>query len=301
MKNNLETMIMIALIALIFGLIAILFEMWVSVIPMTILGGIAIQGYIVIPNTPPHIGVITRFGTRTNEYLGEGMGFLFLQGIVNDLILINMIKKNIDFDEQVLTTPDNVTTEVKTSLSYIPDQNNIINYLNNGKEDGIKRFVTDIEEEKLRIWSRSDDEPKTWRGLNSAGEEAVKLVLSAMCGEELTDTDVVNIRKGNGKWSIPHFGIILIRYNITKMRSFGEVYEASIKIEKEKEQRTSETFDVETDLFKAEKLQEFFHKKGKEIGIEEAHKIIMDNKYRFDASKNVSIYTIFEAIKNGGK
>lgn len=231
-------------------------------------GVIIITGIFYIPNKPPHIGVITVWGKRTNNCLDEGFNFLPLRGIVYNFILVNVLKKNIDFGEQTLITPkDNVTTKVESAISYTPDKDNIINYLNIGEEAGIQHMIEDIQEEKLRNWSRSTTEgPQKWEELISAKDEAIKIIISEICGTELPDEDVKKIHQGHGKWQIESLGIVLNRYNLTKMEPFGEVYESSIELQKEKKQRKSEEYEVNTNMQKAKLLKRAIEKSLKESG-----------------------------------
>lgn len=305
-KNGIGLLITLVVITVVIGLIAIYTHSRILIIPMSICGILAINGVIIIPNDPPHNGIKTIWGTRTDTYLGEGLNFLFLRGIINSCILINMTKKNIDLGEQVLITPnDNVTTKVKSSISYTPDKNNLITYQNVKGEEGVNQMIQDIEEEKLRMWSRSAiSGPMKWEEVEGASEEAIKIIISEICGATLTDADIKDIRKGNGKWSIPHLGIILNRYNLTKMEPFGEIYEASIAKQREEKERISESYEIVTELEKAKILQEELKKNGVVKNLDEVIKLMMQWKIEREANKLVSLSAIAKIIAGsmkGGK
>lgn len=301
-KNGIGLLITLVLITVAIGLIAMSANSRILIIPMFICGALAINGIFYIPNNPPHVGIKTIWGKRTDTFLDEGLNFLFLRGIVNNCILIDVTKKNIDFDEQTLTTPDNATTKVKSSISYTPDKDHIINYLNVGGEVGVNHMIQDIEEEKLRIWSRSKTEgPQTWEQMNDAAEEAVKVIISEICGQIIPDTDIKNIRKGDGKWSIPHLGIILNRYNLTKMETFGKVYEASIALEKERKERKSESYEIKTELSKAKILKKELASNGVIKSLDEVIQLMMKWKIEREANSLVSLSAIAKIIAGSMK
>ena len=80
------------------------------------------------------------------------------------------------------------------------------------------------------------------------------------------------------------------------MRPFGEGYEASLKIDDETQQRVAETYEVETDLKKAEKLQSELKRLGTEITIEEALDKIMQWKITREANTTMSLAALAEQI-----
>lgn len=294
--NGIPLLVIVAIATLLCILIAYSTNSWIFFIFGLLLGIIAISGIIIVPNDPPHIGQITRLGQRTNEYMEEGFNFLFLKGFTKNVIFFNVTKKNIDF-EQVLLTPDNVTTRVLSSVSYTPDIENMTTYLNIGGEEGVNHMITDIEEEKLRTWSRSKTEgPQTWEELSNSSEEAVKAIISAICAETLPDEDIHKIHNGSGKWSVPNLGIILNRYNLTKMEPYGPVYEASIALQREKKEKVSETYEIRTELSKAKILQKQFKDDGVEKTLPEVMEIMMAWKIQREANSQISLSAITNAI-----
>ena len=273
-------------------------------------------GVIIIPNQPPHFGIVTRWGKRVWKinsegkpcpvYMEEGYHFLPWRGIKYNVIVINLSKQEIDFPTQVLTTPDNGTTEVPGSLAYTPDKKHIIGFLDLGTDNPFNVFkdmMCDIWEDELRTWARTTEKgPKTLTELLNSGDEAVEVLLEAICGDVDIPTDSQKaIRSGYGKWPVNHFGIILNRLNLKDMRPFGEVYESLVKLDKEKKERDSETYEVETDLRKAAKLKEEIEKLGKNTSIEECMEKIMNWKITREANEQLSLTALAKSIAGAFK
>lgn len=83
------------------------------------------------------------------------------------------------------------------------------------------------------------------------------------------------LQKGKANIPIAGTGCFLQRLTIGDIDPSGEIYEADIALQKEERQRTSETFEVDTDIRKAQLLQEKLKDSGKEVSIEECFQIIM--------------------------
>lgn len=97
-----------------------------------------------------------------------------------------MRKKNKDFPIKNLRTPDNVPLEVPVSLTIVPDEKNLIQYLDNGGENGVFTILEEILEEKVRMWTRKVGEgPADYDEAMSAGEEAVEILIKALTGEKI--------------------------------------------------------------------------------------------------------------------
>lgn len=260
-----------------------------------------VAGIINIPNQPPHIGVVTKWGSRSwmeqngviiAVYLTEGFGWLPFYGIIYKIIKVNIAKKEIDFGEQILTTKDKATTKVFCSMSLAPNPKYIINYLNYGGEEGVRNQIINIKEEQLRIWSQSQEGPKTWSDLLKAKGDATKILLEAMCKRTLTDDEIKDISTGKSKETLVDFGSDLIRLNLTTMEPFGEIYEANIKAEKEKAQFTEESADKNTNVTLAKEL-------AGELGIsvKEAYQMLINQKVQLDANEKVSLSSVANAMK----
>ncbi len=278
-----------------------------------IAGLILVTGVVIIPNEPPHLAIVPRWGKRewredgngnpTVSFIEEGWNWLFLRGIMHKVILIDRSKRDIDFDEQILTTKEGATTRVPGSMAYSVDKDNIISLLNLGGNDPfvkLEDMITDIVEEKLRVWARGIE---TWEVLLNSHTDAIKMLIQEICGPEetITDEDIAKIRSGNGDWKIKKFGIILNRFNLKEMTSYGEIYEQSLKQKSESEQRKAETFEVETDAMRASKLQEQLRALGKEMSIEECLEKVMSWKITREANQSMSLVALASTIAKGFK
>lgn len=273
---------------------------------------ILVTGIFIIPNDPPHFGVITKWGERLWKnngsvvvYAKEGWNWVFLRGFMYGVKTINKSKREIDFPAYVITTHDMVTTEVPSSLAYELDPKNIIHFLNLGTDDPwavLEDMIADIWEERMRTWSRSTEGPQTWEKLQDSDEEGIRLLLRELMGDaEVSATDLSKIRRGNGKWSIPQFGIFLKRANLGTMKPFGKVYEASLLKKTEKKEGEAEIYEQDVDLKKAEKLKaKFKAKDGKDVSIEDCYKIVLEAKIRREANKFQSLSAVAESLGFGG-
>jgi len=163
---------------------------------------IILQGIINIPNNPLNIAIITRLEVIKWKKEGEafvivikshGYRFVFLKGILYDIILIPVVKINVDLPPQKVTTPkDNAESEVPVFYTYTPGPN-YFNYLSYGPiNNGLKKVVevenvlNDKIQEELRIWASSHQEgPKTWEDLRGSGDEGTAVLIEMIAGEEL--------------------------------------------------------------------------------------------------------------------
>lgn len=264
---------------------------------------IVVTGIFIVPNDPPHFGIIEKWGKRlwkededgksVISYTEEGWNWVFLRGVMHKIKLINLSKREIDFPEQILTTPDGVTTKVPGSLAYTPNKSSVINLLNLGTNDPFKVFedmIQDIVQEKLRIWSRrTDGGPMTWEELLNSNESAVKMLIEAISAKDIEASDLKKVQSGHGDWLIEKFGIIVNRLNLKEMIPFGEVYEEALKIKNEQQQGKAETYELKVDLEKAATFKEELAKSGITISMEKAIDQIMEWKIQREANTSLTI------------
>ncbi len=154
-----------------------------------------VRDFVQVPNHPPHILLITRFGKKMWKekdgkkipvYLGEGLGKLRLKRILESGILISTKKEDIDFAPQKLMTPDGGEVIVDFSLSYKPDKNNLSNFINIGEHHGFRDMIQQIKDEKLRTWSSNVHEgPQTWEELKESGDIAIAILVKGICGDSM--------------------------------------------------------------------------------------------------------------------
>lgn len=191
----------IFIIVLIFGISILMvlfgnFALQISGIGFFIISGICYaRDFVQVPNHPPHILLITRFGKKmwgkkdgklVPVYLGEGLGKLRLKGILESGILISTKKEDIDFDPQTLMTPDDGEVKASFSISYKVDKNNLANFINIGEHHGFHDMIQQIKDEKLRTWSRNIHEgPQTWEELVESSEIAIAILVKGICGDSI--------------------------------------------------------------------------------------------------------------------
>jgi len=147
-----------------------------------------------IPADPPHLGLVTFRGKRTEEVKEEGWQFLApFFPVLYDVILINVERKNQDLPAETVRTPDLAQLEIPISMTWTPgspkEEDNgkfLINYLNNGGENGVKAIIADIVQERVREWAFAENEgPKTFQEAIGAKGDAVAILIKAIAGEDL--------------------------------------------------------------------------------------------------------------------
>ena len=147
-----------------------------------------------IPADPPHLGLVTFRGERTENVKKEGWRFLApFFPFLYDVILINVERKNQDLPAETVRTPDLAQLEIPISMTWTPGSPNpetngkfLINYLNNGGEKGVKAILADIVQERVREWAFAENEgPKTFQEAIGAKGDAVAILIKAIAGEDL--------------------------------------------------------------------------------------------------------------------
>jgi len=297
--NGLQLLFKIVIITLILGLITVLTHTPELIILVAISGIIAISGMFTIPNDPPCVGLVIKAGARTNEVYHEGLGFLLLRGILNDIFLIDVSHKRVQLDEQILITRlDSVTTKIKASYSYYPDPDNLITFLDNGGEPGVKRMMNAMFLEKLRIWSRDPLKgPKTWEELHASSDKAKRNILSLIVDEEVSEND---IRK-HKSWKVSEIGIILELFTLRSTQSFGKNFQASLAINLEKSKAASSTYELMTDISKAKIIHDKLAENGEKVGLDKVLNKTMDWKIQREANAQISLSAIVRVIANAIK
>ncbi len=159
---------------------------FLSLAVIALVGGIILQGLKKISADPPSIAAVMLLGERTGDVKKEGWRFFLFYPVLFGYVEIDVSKKNPDFKPQTVMTPDNAQIEIPVSITYTPDCENINNYINAKKENGVNDILEDIVSQKLREWAIATDEgPQTWEEAMAAREEAVWLLSKAILGEEL--------------------------------------------------------------------------------------------------------------------
>ncbi|MEK7149656.1 MAG: hypothetical protein AAB757_01635 [Patescibacteria group bacterium] len=169
-----------------------------------LVGAFFLQGLRRITADPPHVTLLTFFGERIEKIKKEGWRFFPFYPYVFGFIEINISKVDHDLLEQIVRTPDKAELGIPLSLTWTPDYEGynqkdptgkdkwmpgarqLITFLNNKGESGVKNILEDIVRERLREWAFSSLEgPQNWQEAMAAQEEAVAVLLKAILGEAL--------------------------------------------------------------------------------------------------------------------
>lgn len=276
---------------------------------------VTLQAIVLVPNAPPTIGIVTKWGKRLWKsvdgnlvpvVIKEGWHWLFLRKFMYGLIIVDFSKKEIDWSDQddadfaaeVLQTKDGVTTSVPVSIAFTIDEMRIINLLNLGTADPeqvLKDMMDSIVKDKLRAWART---LATWEDLLNSKDEAVKTLIESICGPdaEIPEVDIQKIRSGQGKWGINYFAIFLNRVNLGEMQPFGEVYKNALKLKNEKKQREAEVYETGTEVRRAQTLRAELKKLGVEKSLDDCLKQVMNWKITREANKSMSLSSLAATI-----
>lgn len=224
-----------------------------------------LQGLRRIPAEPPHIAVVTIFGERTRQIKKEGWRFFPLYPYWYGCITIDMTKKNQDLPPQIVRTRDLAELEISVSLTWTPNEDYAIEYLNHGDENGVKNILADMVRERLREWAISIDRgPKDWEEALRAQDEATAMLIREIAGwQNLSKKEqeeiIRKIRLGDGVQPIPQLGITLNRLNIGEIRPKGELARAAELMVKEQREREGEKVELSHAL---ERVKEIMEKLG---------------------------------------
>lgn len=158
---------------------------YIAAIAIFLVGAFFILGWQKIPADPPHLGVVTKMGERTNKVLKEGWRFIWWYPFYN-FILVKVEKIAKEFVSPKTRTPDRAESRVPIFTTISPDPENLIEYLDNGGEEGVLKQLEGILLERIREWAMGPEEgPRTWVELNQSRLEAVSILLKKIAGDNL--------------------------------------------------------------------------------------------------------------------
>lgn len=241
---------------------------------------------------PPHIGLITILGRRIPKILKEGWHLCAPPLYSFTGILIE--KQNVDLKFSNIRCKAKGTDlhspqaggeiSVDISYTYTPDyqdENKLIEFINSGGHEGVKKIVRDLIEEVVREIGRE----YSWEEFTFSRGELKKEVLRRLTGKDAEE----ELAK-NGFSDIRGLGIRFWKFNIGNVTELGELHKAAEKRAVEIQQREGEK--VELDF-----LLEYI-KKFKELGISPEE--IWDNiqTERKKATKEIKTFRgIFDKLK----
>jgi regulator of protease activity HflC (stomatin/prohibitin superfamily) len=151
-----------------------------------IVGSCIKQGMRRIPADPLTKGVKTFMGAPQKKIIGPGWHFFFFFPLIDGYIKVNAEKVNQAVSLEEILTPDGVSNRIPVSIEWEFDDENPLNYLESGKEEGIRGILENIITERIREWLNSREEgPQNYSELREAGEEATNTILKAVLGDGL--------------------------------------------------------------------------------------------------------------------
>lgn len=224
-------------------------NLWFGISTLLLLTGLyVLQGLKKIPADPPHRGALTFLGRRQNIVLEEGWRFLPFFPWVYGVILVNVVRKNLDLAPEDVRTPDLAELSVPVSVTYTPS--NLIAYLNSGGESGVNNILTDAVGEAIREWAITRAYgPQNWEEALRARGEALQIVINTLSGRDvltpLDPAEIALMRAGNGTLASVALGVVINRVNVGEMKVLGALAEAAEKAAIEERERAAETIELE--------------------------------------------------------
>jgi len=182
-----------------------------------------------IPSEPPHIAVVTLVGQRLKRIKREGYRLFPFYPVIYNGILIDITKKNQVLPVLEVRTRDLAELEISVTLTWSPNSDYAIEYLNHGSEDGVRNILSDMARQRLREWAVA----KNWQDALRANDEATALLVRTIAGlppllSKEEETEIIRkVGQGNGLQPIPQLGITLNRLNIGKIKPKGKLAEAA--------------------------------------------------------------------------
>lgn len=269
-------------------------------------GAFFLQALRKIPADPPHKAILTIFGERTKIVKNEGWNFFWLYPWWYGYVLVNMEKKNQDLTpEEVRTAQDMAEIQVKVSLTWRPDPDNLIEYLNSGGENGVKSIIADVVTEAVREFAADPNRhPNTWEDAIKMRKEFLAEIVISILGKDpgqtpQTEIDeiVKELRRGNGTMEMETLGIILNRVNVTEIKPLGELAKAAEMMAKEERDRKGEIVELNhvAERIEAFKKLGFLNEQALEIIQTERGKVsksITESKWNVSAETRAMIEKI---------
>lgn len=164
---------------------------WVTwiVLPLVVL--FIYNGLKKIPAKPPNKAILVFLGKRLKVVLTEGWKFFPIHPFLFDFILIKVEKVNYDLEPQQVRTPDRAMISIQASITWTPgiedSPESYIAYLNSGGEEGVKKIIHDIIEDRTKTWAGSNREgPSTWMEAQAMKDDAHLVLAKSILGDALT-------------------------------------------------------------------------------------------------------------------
>lgn len=247
------------------------------------------SGITTIENNPPHRGVLTRFGKRTEVEIDEGL--VFLCPIVEDVIPVNVRKRDYDVKILDVRSKDDSPLDVKVSLAYIPDPDRLKRFLQVGNEN-IVSLIDSLVQQEIRIflYDKTDwqiAERKTLDGKERYLQQPYQSALGLRRGlVDLLFNSITEASNGRsdldpevGLADTQGWGVRFLNIYIGPIHLGGKLADAAEKRAIENAEREAEVFEKETDSLAASKLIEMAKKLHEvDLSYDQALQLVLDYK-----------------------
>lgn len=226
-----------------------------------IAGGLTLQALKNIPAEPPTMAVVTFLGERMKRNgkpitKKEGWRLFWLYPWLYGYIPVEVTKIDQDLKPQdVRTSGDKAEISITTKLTWKPDKENLIQYLDSGGKKNIMDILEDIVAEAVReLATNPRKEPTTWERAVAMKRIFLAEIVSVILGKDpssISPTEIdeiaTNLRRGNGNQKIESLGIILDRVNVTEVKPKNpKLADAADESAIEKRQKMSEKIEIQT-------------------------------------------------------
>lgn len=238
-------------------------------VSLLVVGGLSLQALKKIPAEPPTIAVVTFLGERKIKNgkpitKKEGWRLFWLYPWLYGYVPVEVTKIDQDLQTQdVRMSGDKAEVSIKVSLTWKPDKDNLIQYLNSGGKKNVADILEDIVEEAVReLATNPNKEPTTWEEAVAMKRIFLAEIVNVVLGKNPTltstkeiDEIATNLRRGNGNQKIESLGIVLDRVNVTEVKPKNpKLADAADESAIEKKQKESEKIEIETVNELAKKL-----------------------------------------------
>ncbi len=163
-------------------------NLWFGIAVFSLLfGAYVLNALRKLKANPPEKGQVTRFEKRiTGVFIEEGWNFIPFFPFYFGYIPIKVEQVPFEIMVTLLRTPDRAVSEVPILITFEPDENNLEQYINAGKEDGAKKQLEGKIQERIREWGMGDEEgPHDWVELNKSQLEATSILVKKIAGDSL--------------------------------------------------------------------------------------------------------------------
>ena len=188
MRTFWTIVVLTVIVAVLSPLLSISF--WLMVVVDALFVGLFIyNGLNKIPADPPHKAVLMFLGERQGIVLYEGWNFFPLYPFVFSFVLVKVEKVNYDIKRQEVRTPDRALISMEASITWIPGiggrPDSYITYLNSGGEEGVKKIIKDVIEDRTKTWASSNREgPSTWEEAQALKDDAHEVLVKSLLGKK---------------------------------------------------------------------------------------------------------------------